>query len=647
MADIRCLICNRMNDASAERCWYCNTLLPRQGGSLTPQEREKLAGLRNQADSPESKVTPNPPEDVSQTAQPESTSEEIPDWLVRVRQLKQQDTQSEKTEPHDWVAEEQPEWLRDLAAGPVIRASSAISADEDESPMVNTGPVEGSEAQFNELNKASFEQGEEDQKNAEPPPFKGDIFSDTTPAEEFAPDITPDWSFLSTGHEEREPEIDAGEVEEREEVAHIEESETGAGFPIPIEDLPEWLADDQTIGDEVEKPISEEGPNEPAPENKLEKAHLPAWLASLRPIQSIIQGAPAPEPQPETTDHGILAGIQGTLPTVEPASQVKEPRTFGPEFHLSPAQRRNADLFRLLLEPGDENPSTGVERPVGTKDNKIIRLVVTLLVLLSVLLPLFSSAFRAVNPQLYPTELVDMLGIVQSLPGDKPVLVIAHFEAGLAGELDWTAQPVLRHLISRGVPMALTSTNVVGFALLQEMVRDAVRDGEQYSIDDKVVELGYLPGGTIGLGALVQDPLVALPFTTDIQPVGEVKVLQGINALTDFGAMILVTDNPDVARSLIEQIGQSSTPINTLAVLSAQAAPLVQPYYASGQVDGMVSGVGGAMAYELLRAVPGGATTRFPIYQFALLSAAVIILVGGIVFWMVGSPTTRAKEGKR
>jgi hypothetical protein len=382
------------------------------------------------------------------------------------------------------------------------------------------------------------------------------------------------------------------------------------------------------------------------PEKKIEKAYLPAWLASLRPVQSVTPAAVAAEQEPEAEDHGILAGIKGTLPASRSSQQVKESHAFASELHLSPAQRRNVDLLRLLLQSEDDDSQAIVEKQVGRGNHKLLRLLVTVLVLLSVLIPIFSPGMRGVTPALYSTELVDTLSIIQTLPENKPVLITAHFEAGLAGELNWTAQPVLSHLVARGIPLALSSTNVSGFAILRKMVSDAAGEGAEYPLNEKVVDLGYLPGGTIGLGALVSEPLAALPFTTDIQPVAEVDVLKGVNTLSDFGALLLITDNPDVARSWIEQIGRNSTQVTTLAVVSAQAAPLVQPYYASGQVDGIVSGVGGALSYELLRAVPGTASSKFGIYQVALLSAAVLILAGGIISTLIGSSNGAAKEGK-
>jgi hypothetical protein len=646
MADIRCLICNRVNDASAERCWYCNTLLPRQSGSLTPQEREKLAGIRGQSKSPEEEASLQPSGGTTPAAPPEPVKEEIPEWLERVRQLKQQDDQAGKPEPRDWVAEEKPDWLRDLTGEKHQQPDQAFAAIEDEpggevavpdgEPADQVDLVEENQAELDLEHAASVEQA----------PFKGDIYEVFEDSLEPEPDLTPGLAVESADEELTEPEIDAILSEEEENITPASEIDKAGEFPIAIEDLPDWLVEDQSVSEPQETPAAAEPQPEPLPEKKIEKAYLPAWLASLRPVQSVTPAAVAAEQEPEAEDHGILAGIKGTLPASRSSQQVKESHAFASELHLSPAQRRNVDLLRLLLQSEDDDSQAIVEKQVGRGNHKLLRLLVTVLVLLSVLIPIFSPGMRGVTPALYSTELVDTLSIIQTLPENKPVLITAHFEAGLAGELNWTAQPVLSHLVARGIPLALSSTNVSGFAILRKMVSDAAGEGAEYPLNEKVVDLGYLPGGTIGLGALVSEPLAALPFTTDIQPVAEVDVLKGVNTLSDFGALLLITDNPDVARSWIEQIGRNSTQVTTLAVVSAQAAPLVQPYYASGQVDGIVSGVGGALSYELLRAVPGTASSKFGIYQVALLSAAVLILAGGIISTLIGSSNGAAKEGK-
>jgi hypothetical protein len=270
----------------------------------------------------------------------------------------------------------------------------------------------------------------------------------------------------------------------------------------------------------------------------------------------------------------------------------------------------------------------------------------TILILLAVILPFFSRSFSGIIPVLYSSEVVDSLNLLQELPVDKPVLVAAHFEASLAGELSWTAQPVLEHLVSRGIPMALTSTNVIGFAILEEQVRQAAGENSGYVLEEKVVDLGYLPGGTIGLTSLVSDPLTALPFTTDLKPSREQSVIENVDSLSDFGALILLTDSPEIARSWVEQAGRADSPPPMIAVVSAQAAPLLQPYYDSGQINGYIAGLNGAVSYELLRSVPGQASTTFGSYQVTLLLVALIIFVGGAASLIISSVSVPKKKGE-
>lgn len=651
MADIRCLICNRLNDASAERCWYCNTLLPKSSGDLTDQERLKLANLQRKNSQTTDAEPQTPSDDQTESSSVTPEQEEVPEWLARIRKLKQQEQQTDETPQRDWVEEEQPGWLRRLAEGshPQQEAADADSITNELKPDLFNSTDEVEENQQAHLPK-------EEDLSSQPPseevaPFKEDflaeMLAEEAPETEPEPSSIPDWSFLTAEQQTGTKNLEVTPQEEEVEKALVlEEPEPDIPFPIPVDELPEWLADEKITGDAQDN-LEKESEKTRLPEKKLEKAHLPAWLASLRPIQSVIQGMSTPEAEPVKSDQGFLAGIRGTLPGKDMSQQVTLPNVSGSELRASALQRKNAELFHNLLNiesaPSDE--------PVDQKNiggvNKVVRLLIAVLLLLAVIIPLFSSSFNGVVPVLYPAEVVSSLGLMRDLPADKPVLVAAHFEAGLAGEMNWTAQPVLKHLVSRGIPMVLTSTNVIGFAMLQELVNQSAGEGSGYPLAEKVVDLGYLPGGAIGLGALVSSPLNALPFTTDILPVGEVETLKGINTLSDFGALILITDNPEFTRSWVEQIDRAGISINTLAVVSAQAAPLLQPYYDSGQIDGYISGMVGALSYELLRSQPGSATIRFNVYQVSLLIAALIVMVGGIYSLIVGSTSNTGKESGR
>ena len=65
-------------------------------------------------------------------------------------------------------------------------------------------------------------------------------------------------------------------------------------------------------------------------------------------------------------------------------------------------------------------------------------------------------------------------------------------------------------------------------------------------------------------------------------------------------------------------------------IVSAQAGPLVQPYYLAGQVQGLVTGLAGGGAYEKMMGRMGLVAQRWNGYSGGLLAAVVAILIGGI-----------------
>ncbi len=84
----------------------------------------------------------------------------------------------------------------------------------------------------------------------------------------------------------------------------------------------------------------------------------------------------------------------------------------------------------------------------------------------------------------------------------------------------------------------------------------------------------------------------------DGQPAWGTGPLQGIQNLSDFAAVIILTDNADTGRNWIEQAGPrlGSTPM--VMIISAQAEPMIRPYFDSGQLKGLVSGLSDAKIYE-------------------------------------------------
>ena len=662
MADIRCLICNRVNDSSAEHCWYCHTILPKPTGPLTQKERDKLASLKNKITSENNNVPEPPVEEPKKTPPAGSTEEEVPEWLARIRRLKQADELDQPYRPSDWIDEDQPDWLVKLQQ-PVVEetpetAETSTPAGKfkkpalDESLQIHNLPRESDDSEeyiaslLNAITPAAsvdrlrtpggeleelVENGVDNQSaQIQPLPAgsedRDDLESDALSSGVEIP------VYIEEPAQEPEPAVNTEPAQE-------------LPFPLFVDNLPDWLSTEETTKESsIEGKLDADITAGEISEQKIEKGQLPAWLQSLRPGAARSIEESASESTPVLDDRGVLAGIAGTLPGANLSGRVIKPVDFAQELRATAQQRKNADLFQSLLQAPDEPVVMSTDQKTASPAGRFVRFIVTILVLLAVILPILLPGFSVIVPVLFPTEVVNTLGTIQALSADKPVLVAAHFEAGLAGEIDWTAQPVLKQLVSRGIPLALTSTNVQGFTVLQDMVAQAVGNDPVYSLDINVMNLGYLPGGSIGMGALVNDPLKTLPFTTDLQPVGESAVFGTLNSLSDLGALIILTDNPEFARIWVEQVDGGNAGLPILAVVSSQAAPLVQPYFASGQINGYISGMSGALFYEMLTMRAGSATARFNSYQLSLLLVAVLIFAGGTVSLILASPHSAKKK---
>lgn len=604
MADIRCLICNRMNDASSPRCWYCRSPLP--GFKEPPAPVEPGEG-----ETPEPEPFAEIPGRVEPTEESgESREEEVPEWLARIRMLKEQDEQkTRETSELDAEGSALPEWIKNLPAAepPVMAEKTAEEALLGDTDAKATTPADSNTgSRFEETGgRVSGE-------------FRDEPVEDET-----------------TSPAAKEPF----------ETAELRDGQPA--HPIFEDDLPEWLSADAGM---VETHPSQEDQTESnlisQEESKLADGVLPAWLKAIRPLDAVSPTMPDALFSPGEEGEGILAGISGTLRSQGLEDREVKMPSHPHELVVTPLQQKNAELLYRLSNPDIEETSPITTTKKGRPQRKIPKLFVAVILFLAVLIPYGFRSLPVIIPVLFPKEVVDTLGAIEEIPAGKPVLIAAQFEGGLAGELALTSEPVFQHLVSRGVPLALMSTNASGYAILEEQLRRASAGVSGYLFAERVVNLGYLPGGTIGLISLVGDVQTALPYSTALEPAWETTPIAGARTLADFAAIVLLTDNPEIVRAWVEQTGRIENPPTLLGVVSAQAAPLAQPYYDSGQVQGLVAGSSGALAYQMIRQVPGKASTTFASYQFALFIAALLIFLGGVFSLITTTGAAAHKKGR-
>jgi len=171
------------------------------------------------------------------------------------------------------------------------------------------------------------------------------------------------------------------------------------------------------------------------------------------------------------------------------------------------------------------------------------------------------------------------------------------------------------------------------------------------------LNLGYLPGGQMGIRAFAENPSATAPyayaqssnlFNFAPTPAWSLPPLQDVKSLSQFAALILITDNADSSRAWIEQTTSARGAIPFVVISSAQAAPMIQPYYASQQINGLVSGLyGGALVEQSNAGRPGTARIYWDAYSIGMLLAMALILGGGLLNLALGlRDRAAAREAK-
>ena len=239
-------------------------------------------------------------------------------------------------------------------------------------------------------------------------------------------------------------------------------------------------------------------------------------------------------------------------------------------------------------------------------------------------------------PDKIPDESSQILSVLDELPEGAPVLMIFDYEPALAGELEAAAAPFVDRVLGLRHPrVTILSTSPTG-AALAELFFANTQARHNYQPGQDYINLGYLPGGTIGILSFAENPRAAMPLKINKTSVWDTPVAQGVNRFSDYAAVILLTDQAETARAWVEQTTSQRGDTPLLVVSSAQAAPMIQPYLLSGQVNGLVNGMHGGAAFESSSGLDSPVRGYWDAYNFATLLAALLIVLGGLWNFIAG-----------
>ncbi|HEX6304408.1 MAG TPA: hypothetical protein VFZ76_09470 [Anaerolineales bacterium] len=604
--------------------------------TLPDHEEQDVSGWLSQLDAEGQEDQERQPEGASpeseQFADKGPEEAEIPEWLQQMQAAQQESSEQlsgEAVESFeqdlDWLSEEAqsdsealPDWLRGVA-----QQDEEVSAEPAEAESIpdwlSEIPDDAIAEQFDAQSAPQEEQIEE-------LPFEDEA-------------LAPDWlSEMPTEDEGRleakQPEevfdfgefaLEEGEGEEAAPVEPLEAEQPEEVYTVELPDqwFPEEFEELQSSSDEEVEP-------------EISRAEIPSWLESMRPVEDAAPSAPVEEKDNQQVESaGPLAGLRGVLSAEPEIAKVQKPPAYSIKLHVTENQHAHADLLKsMLAEEGQPQPIAG---PAIISPQHLLRAVIGLILIVAVFWPVLTGTQQAPLPTFSP-ETAAANRLISQLPNQARVLMSFDYEPGLTGEMDAAASAVVDHLMLRGAYLTLVSTSPMGPIVAERFLSTAQAEHNYTSLEE-YINLGFIPGGPAGLLSFAETPQRILPYTLDGNFAWSENLtpLQGIERLADFDLVLVITDNSNVARIWVEQVqpylesGDSSVPL--MMVTSAQAEPLVRPYYqaASGQVQGLVSGLQGGGAYALLTGRGGLARQYWDAFSLGLWVAAMLVISGGVI----------------
>jgi hypothetical protein len=438
-------------------------------------------------------------------------------------------------------------------------------------------------------------------------------------------------------------------------------------------DLPRWLADLEAMVEhplEREVPVAAESGTLPSPPSEepewlreieaassaslatpaaassaeVETAEIPKWMARFRPPEADRIARVEHHPQETTTP---LEAEQAKA-----ADNVLRSLRDGVDTPQVP-DVEGASAFAEIVEEKAEAVPVPEQRSRRGSLSSIIWALIFVVILLGIAILalavfgrvqnlLGAPAFRNFLQSPAAAGLVSSLEVFRehttTLPEDAVVLMSVDYTAATEAEMEPLAEMVLRDLLTHRARVVTVSLQPQGAALAQRLL-DRL-DGA-YPYGERTLNLGYLSGEAAGVRSATF--IAGLPLFADgnVEPGGTCQTLADcpawldVRGLEDVHMVVEVADAAQPVRWWVEQVaGTSLADRPLLAAVSAAAAPGVRPYYSGlgaagpGRLQGLISGVTAAAAYEVWTGQPGRALRSMAAQSVAHLGLVVVALAG-------------------
>jgi len=389
-------------------------------------------------------------------------------------------------------------------------------------------------------------------------------------------------------------------------------------------EAPDWLAElkqrpTPSMAEGAIPPFAVEPDTAAAEAAGLARAEIPAWLEAMRPTAEVAEEAPEEEPA-ET--EGLLQGLRGVLSPL-PMADVTHARESALPAEISQATLARAQLLQSLLTRPTEAPQPKARKRAAGMSELVPRLLIAVVLLVVVGGLLLISQDPALDSQIPSlaqpdtSSIANMYNLIAGVNEGETVLVAIEYGPTSADELNPVARAILEHLAERKANISIATTQPEGLAVAEALRSDINAQEQVVSGQRPVLEYakeapGYRPGNATGISQILA--------STDTRPV----------------MIIVLAAQPESLRWWIEQTrahyGAASPPI--AAGVSAALEIASSPYLDANadQLKGIVSGLGGAVAYQTQRGTAGQTPRQLDALAAGHLVIVVSMLAGAVLY---------------
>ncbi len=509
-------------------------------------------------------------------------------WINRIREKSQQENSvrarqiPSETEDSGQV----PEWLQRIRA---LRPRP----EEETTHEVNTSqpddlPREWTDEVLQELRRQALA---EDHEQETEPLSPADILAE----EEEPPREIETEDVIKIVLEEHEPtETDFHNIPEDEEAA-IE--------PVPAEELSQFPeVEDETFvepaAEEAQQAEETQTPEE-EPEFQVEES-LQESVEDL-PEQDLLPIEQLPEEEPALDEADSKELPEELEEQPEELDQPTDTAAVPPDLLLLRDQQDRASLLASLIE--QEGRVTAGKQPIRKSSSRAGRLVVALLLLVGLIASILigPASMPTATPKSIPALALD--DQIQTLAESDKVLVVLDYQAATSRELESLAAPIIEQINSRGIKLTFLTIQPSGLYLAQSLLAQAGLPEE--------TQVEYLPGSYLSL------------ISQSVNPAILVGKENSTKDLRSFKLVLLVSDSAENVRGWLEQIAPWMDSLNFAAVTTQMEAPVLSPYFDSGQLVGYAAGITDGN-------IGTHAAFNYRAYRVGLLLMLVMLLLGMI-----------------